>query len=181
MTRQTYFPKGRGPTSAEVDRVEKTFLELVERQDGTLIKHEEIAAAAGIEYAVDQYFRIVRRWIKRMRRENGIVIVSERGEGYRAVPDTGKTDAALEEHRAAARRIRKSGEIVKATDRTKLTDRQQRTYDAVAIQTADLLRRSRALTRMATVELRATPQLPTATKESAPGSSPERDGKGDQR
>lgn len=180
MTKQTYFPKGKGPTSAEVDRVEKAFLELVERQDGTLIKHEEIAAAAGIEYAIDQYFRIVRRWIRRMRRENGIVIVSERGEGYRAVPDSGKTDAAVEEHRAAARRIRKSKEIIGATNRANLSDPQQKRYDTVAVQTADLLRRSRALTRAATVELRATPQLPSAEKSNSPVAAGE-SGKGDLR
>lgn len=174
MTKSTYFPKGKGPTSAEVDLVEKAFLELVSKQDGTLIRHEEIAAAAGIDYAIDQYFRIVRRWIKRMRRENGIVIVSERGAGYKAVPDGGKTDAALEEHRAAARRIRKSGEIVKATNRANLTDPQQKTYDLVAVQTADLLRRSRQLTRTAAVELRGTPQLPSPKNDSAPGGSPER-------
>ena len=167
MTRTTHYPKGKGPTSAEVDLVEKAFLEIVERQDGTLIRHEEIAAAAGIDYAIDQYFRIVRRWIKRMRRESGIVIVSERGLGYKAVPDNGKTDAALEEHRAAARRIRKSGEIVKATNRGNLTDREQRAYDMVAVQTADLLRRSRALTRTVVVELRRT-ELPPATTPEKP-------------
>lgn len=171
MTRTTYFPKGKGPTSAEVDLVEKAFLEIVERQDGTLISHADIAAAAGIDYAIDQYFRIVRRWIKRMRRENGIVIVSERGLGYKAVPDNGKTDAALEEHRAAARRIRKSGEIVKATNRGNLNEREQRAYDMVAVQTADLLRRSRALTRTVVVELRGTPALPTSEKPNPLGGS----------
>lgn len=164
MTRQTYFPKGKGPTSAEVDLVEKAFIDLVQKQDGTLIRHEDIAAAAGIDYAIDQYFRIVRRWIKRMRRENGIVIVSERGMGYKAVPDSGKTEAALEEHRAAARRIRKSGEIVRATERGNLTDGQQKTYDMVAAQTADLLRRSRMLTRTAAADLRGTPRLPEPAK-----------------
>lgn len=170
----TYFPKGRGPTSAEVDLVEKAFLEIVARQDGTLIRHEEIATAGGTEYPSSQYFQIVRRWVKRMRREHGIVVVGERGVGYKAVPDAGKTEAAVEEHRAAARRIRKSGEILRATDRTKLTDPQQKTYDMVAVQTADHLRRSRLLIRTATVELRATPQLPSAEHSSAPGGSPER-------
>lgn len=168
----TYFPKGKGPTSVEVDLVEKAFLEIVSRQDGTLLRHEEIATAAGSEYPSDQYFQIVRRWVKRMRREHDIVVVGERGVGYKAVPDGGKTDAAIEEHRAAARRIRKSGEIIRATDRTKLTDPQQKTYDMVAVQTADLLRRSRLLTRTATVELRGTPQLPSAKNDSSPDGSP---------
>lgn len=167
-----YFPKGRGPTSAEVDLVEKAFLETVEREDGTLIRHEEIAEAAHTPYPSDQYFRIVRRWVKRMRREHSIVVVSERGTGYKAVPDGGKTDAAVEEHRAAARRIRKSGEIIRATDRTKLSEKEQKTYDMVAVQTADLLRRSRLLTRTATVELRGTPSLPAPQKTNSPGGSP---------
>ena len=158
----TYFPKGKGPTSAEVDLLETTFLDLVQRQDGTLIRHADIAAAAGLDYRTEQYYRVVRRWVSRMRREHGIVIEPRTGAGYCAVPDAGKTDAALNQHRAAARRIRKSCEIIKATDRTKLDAPQQKTHDMVAAQGADLLRRSRMLTRTATVELHGTPALPAA-------------------
>lgn len=159
---QTYFPKGKGPTSAEVELVEQAFLELVKLQDGTLIRHSEIAEAAGLEYGTEQYYRVVQRWRKRMRREHGIVITTKTSAGYCAVPDAGKTDVVISRHRAAARRIREGGEIVRATDRTKLSEPQQKTHDMVAVQTADLLRRSRMLTRTAAVELHGTPQLPAA-------------------
>ena len=74
-------------------------------------------------------------------------------------------------YRSATRRIRKSGEIVKATNRGNLNDREQRAYDMVAAQTADLLRRSRALTRTVVVELRGTPALPTSEKPNPLGGS----------
>lgn len=168
MTKQTYFPKGKGPTSAEVDRVEKAFLEIVQRQDGTLIRHSEIAEAAGLEYGTEQYYRVVQRWRKRMRREYGLVITTKTSAGYCAVPDEGKTDVVVNKHRAAARRIREGGEIVKATNRGNLTETGQKTYDMVAVQTADLLRRSRMLTRTAAVELHGTPQLPASEKSNSP-------------
>lgn len=156
----THYPPGHGPTSAEVDLVERAFLDLVQKQDGTLITHAQIAAAAGLEYASLQYYRVARRWVKRMRREHGIVLTACVGEGYRAIPDAEKPGAVLDQHRRSARHIRKGMEIVQATDRAALPPLQQRTYDTVATATADLLRRSRSLTTNMTAELKATAPTP---------------------
>jgi len=159
----THFPKGKGPTSTELDLLTERLMPIVSRQDGELIRHSAVAEACGFEYGTDQYYRVVNRWVRRMRSEHGIVIVCSVGSGYCAVADKSKTDAALTQHRIAAKRIHRSGQIVKATDRGNLNATEQKTYDMVAAQTADLLRRSRMLTRTATVELHGTPALP-ATK-----------------
>lgn len=157
-----YFPKGRGPTSVEVDLVEKGFLDIVARQDETLLPHPEIAAVAGVTYGTRQYGRVVRRWIARMREEHNIVIVCEVGKGYMATTDPGKIDAALQEQRAGIRKFRKSGKILNATDRAALAEPQQRAYDQLSVQAADILRRARQITRTVTAELHATPALPAA-------------------
>lgn len=157
---KSYFPKGTGPTSVYVDLVEKTFLEIVARQDETVIAHGEIAAAAGITYGSRQYERTVRRWVTRMREEHNIVIVCDRGRGYMATTDPGKIDAALQEQRAGIRKFRKSAKILTATDRAALNGTQQSTFDRLSTQTADILRRARMLSRSANAELHPTPKLP---------------------
>lgn len=156
-----YFKKGKGPVSAEVDLVEKAFLETIARQDETLIPHSSIASVAGIEYGSRQYERVVRRWISRMREEHNIVIVCAIGKGYLATTDPGKIDAALQEQRSGIRKFRKSGKILKATDRAVLSEAQKGVYDSLSVQAADILRKARQITRSATAELHATPRLPS--------------------
>lgn len=159
-----YFPKGGGPLNAELDLVVEAFMATVQRQDGTLIRHSEIAEVAKVAAGSPQYYRLAKRWKHRMLREHSIVISHRVGAGYVALPDGEKTDAALDRLRSGARSIRRGGEIIRATDREKLSAPQQKTHDMVAVQAADLLRRTRMLTRTASVELHGTPALPAVDK-----------------
>jgi hypothetical protein len=96
-----------------------------------------------------------------MREEHNIVIVCAVGRGYMATTDPGKIDAALQEQRSGIRKFRKSGKILKATDRAALSDAQKSAYDGLSIQAADVLRKARQMTRSATAQLHATPRLPS--------------------
>lgn len=115
------------PTGPDVRKL----IEALELAPDAVIPHERISGLISAEHGGDRYRVVVGAWRRRVFRELGIQIASERGIGYRVLTASGAVSAAVNDFGRAAKKIGQTAVHVAAIDSRQLPEQERPRLDHV--------------------------------------------------
>lgn len=115
------------PTGPDVRRL----IENVKLAPDAVISHERIADLISAMPGSGRYRVVVGAWRRRVFREHGLQIASERGVGYRVLTASGAVSVAVNDFGRAAKKISRTAVHVAAIDSRQLADEEKPRLDHV--------------------------------------------------
>jgi len=109
------------PTGPDVRRL----IESIELTPDAVIPHERIAELISAKHDSDRYRVVVGAWKRRVFRERGLQIASERGIGYRVLTASGAVSVAVTDFGRATKKISRTAVHVAAIDSRQLPDEEK--------------------------------------------------------
>lgn len=115
------------PTGPDVRKL----MDTIDLAPDVVVSHERIADLISAKHGSDRYCVVVGAWKRRVFREHGLQIASERGVGYRVLTASGAISAAVNDFGRATKKIGRTAVHVAAIDGRQLPDAERHRLDHV--------------------------------------------------
>jgi hypothetical protein len=100
-------------------------------ESGTFLHHHLLASVIEVPEKTNEYYSLVSKWRKMLKRNHGIVFRCEQGAGYRVLDDNGKVTSGIDDVFRGLRITRKGRATVQLADRSKLTEDAKNNADKI--------------------------------------------------
>lgn len=127
MTENNLF-RGGVPTDPDIEKLRK---QIGVPKENQVLTFDELEKILGEHKKSSRFSTVVQRWKNLMNREHNIVFGPVRSVGIIALPPNERVQYSAGKYRFGLRQVGKAGIITATTDRSKLSDENQRVADHI--------------------------------------------------